>query len=51
MRRGRKTGNPLGGLMIAAGVLILMSLVLPEGFWWFLLGMGLICCGFWCCRH
>ncbi len=35
---------------IAAGIVILMALVLPAAFWWFLLGAGLIACGLWSLR-
>lgn len=35
---------------IIAGCIILMALVLPSGFWWFLLGAGLIGCGLWSVR-
>ena len=39
----RKPPTPvLSAVAIAAGVFILLSLVLPVSFWWFLLGVGLI---------
>ena len=37
-------------LMILIGVLILFVMVLPAGFWWFLLGCALILAGFRCAR-
>ena len=48
MRRGRRCFWGCGE--IAAGVVILMALVLPAGFWWFLLGVGLIGLGLWTFR-
>lgn len=50
MRRGRNT--LLGFAAILAGVIIILSLVLPSAFWWFALAALLICFGFWynrCC--
>ena len=50
MRRGRNT--LLGFVAILAGVIIILSLVLPSAFWWFILAALLICFGFWynrCC--
>ena len=40
----RKKGplGTVGCLVVLAGVLILLSLVLPSGFWWFVLAMVLI---------
>ncbi len=51
MRRGRVNGNLLGLILIAAGATILLAMVLPAGFWWFILGMALIVCGCWLCRR
>lgn len=34
MCRRRNNGNKLGCLVILAGVLIILALVLPPGFWW-----------------
>ncbi len=48
MRRGR--GCCWGLCEIGAGVVILMALVLPAAFWWFLLGAGLIGFGIWTLR-
>ena len=48
MRRGRRNSlPPLGCLVMLAGVLILFALVLPAGFWWFALAVGLIAIGMW----
>lgn len=35
MCRRRRNGNTLGCLVVLAGVLIILALVLPAGFWWF----------------
>ena len=32
------------------GVLIILALVLPAGFWWFALAIALICGGIWLLR-
>ncbi|HIQ79190.1 MAG TPA: hypothetical protein IAB77_08020 [Candidatus Scatomorpha intestinavium] len=48
MRRGKRGGvPPVGCLVILAGVLILFALILPTGFWWFALAVGLIGVGLW----
>ncbi len=50
MRRGRRC---LWGLVaIILGLIILLSLILPSGFWWFLAAAALIGGGLWqmhCC--
>ena len=51
MRRGRGNGGMLGCLMIGLGIIILLALVLPPGFWWFILAGALIVCGFCCARR
>ena len=41
-----------GCTAIGAGVVILLALILPAGFWWFLFGAALIGLGIWyirCC--
>ena len=52
MRR-KHYGSPIGYICIAAGLMIILSLVLPKGFWWFLLGASLVGFGFYynsrCC--
>ena len=50
MRRGRPLGALIGFLMIVLGVLILFTMLLPAGFWWFMFGVALIACGF-CCAN
>ena len=47
MRR-KYFGSPVGYICIVTGIMIILSLVLPRGFWWFLLGAGLVCFGVWC---
>ena len=40
------------GVPTMGGVIIILSLVLPSAFWWFILAALLICFGFWynrCC--
>ncbi len=53
MRRRHERGNVIGYAAIGIGVLILLSLILPRGFWWFALGAALIAFGIWannrCC--
>ena len=50
MRNGRH--RSWGCAAIVAGLVIILSLVLPTQFWWFILAAALICLGFWymrCC--
>lgn len=50
MRWGRRF--LLGCTAIGIGVIILLALILPAGFWWFLSGAALIGLGIWyihCC--
>ncbi len=42
MKRRNKT---IGWIIAAAGVMVILSLVLPTSFWWFILGVFLICVG------
>ena len=42
MCRRRRNGNTLGCLVVLAGVLIILALVLPAGFWWFALAIIVI---------
>ena len=42
MKRYCKT---IGCALAAAGVLIILGMVLPSSFWWFLLGFALIVVG------
>lgn len=51
--RGKGPGA-LGGLsllLIIFGVLIILALVLPQGFWWLMLGVVLILLGLQLCRR
>ncbi len=50
MRKGRR--SLLGCLAIVAGLIIILSLVLPKQFWWFVFAAALIYIGVWyvrCC--
>lgn len=51
--RGRKPGamGPLCTVLIILGVLIIMALVLPAGFWWLMLGVVLILLGLQLCKR
>lgn len=50
----RGKGNPnihrIGCLTVLLGVFVFLALVLPPGFWWFMLGGVLICTGIWIIR-
>ncbi len=35
-----------GCLVVATGVIIVLTIVLPSSVWWFILGLALICGGF-----
>ena len=48
MRRGR--GGIWGCVAIGAGLVIILSLVLPTEFWWFVFAAALIALGIWCMR-
>ena len=48
MRWGRRL--VFGLAAIGLGVVILLALVLPAGFWWFLCGAALIGFGIWTIR-
>ena len=50
MCRRRRNGNTLGCLVVLAGVLIILALVLPAGFWGVALAIALICGGVWLLR-
>ncbi len=52
MRGHRNRGSLIGCISIAAGLAVILSLLLPTGFWWFLFGTGLVAAGIWmnkCC--
>ena len=46
-RRRRRRGPSIGWLVILTGVIIILALILPAGFWWFALAVGLIVAGIW----
>ena len=48
LRRGRHCFWPVAAIL--AGTAILLALVLPSTFWWFLLADGLIAAGIWMLR-
>lgn len=48
MRRGHR--SIIGCIAISAGILIIMSIVLPGEFWWFVLAAALIGGGIWFIR-
>jgi len=50
MRRGMQGKCRWGLIAVAAGVVIIMAIVLPPEFWWFLLAVGLIAAGIWCMK-
>lgn len=50
MGRGWGRGNLIGIVFIAAGTLIILGMILPKVFWWFLLGLVLIVIGVWFLR-
>jgi len=43
--KGRGPMRPLCALLIVSGVMIILALVLPAGFWWLMLGVVLILLG------
>lgn len=45
MRNSKK--NWIAAISILAGVVIILSLVLPSQFWWFVCAAGLIGFGIW----
>lgn len=45
MRCKRPLPKQVGRVLVIAGVLIVSYLVLPSGFWWFLVGVGMIVAG------
>ena len=50
MRR-KHCGSLLGNICIVVGIMIVLALILPSGFWWLLLGAGLIGFGIYLDRH
>jgi len=49
-RPGRKK-SIWGYVAITAGLIIILSMILPAGFWWFLLGASLIGVGLYLNRR
>ena len=52
MRRKQGWGQMWGRIAIVAGLLVLLSRILPSGFWWIMLGVSLISAGLYmkhCC--
>ena len=50
MRRGRQ--SMIGCAAILAGIVIILAIILPTQFWWFVLAAVLIAAGIWyirCC--
>lgn len=47
MRKRRNKNYGIGRLFIIAGTIILLSMILPVRFWWFILGISLISFGIW----
>jgi len=52
MRKGRRCGIGciLGIAAISIGVLIIMAMLLPAGFWWFVIASGMIAVGIYLIR-
>lgn len=44
-KKGKKRGN-IGCMIALLGVFVLLALILPPSFWWFVLGAVLIYVGF-----
>jgi len=49
MRGYRRKPDGLGCVAIGLGIVILLALILPSGFWWFALGVALIVFGVIAC--
>lgn len=47
MRRRRNKRCGIGKLFVIAGTMILLAMLLPVRFWWFILGISLISFGIW----
>ena len=52
MRKNQRTAQMCGRIFIVAGLIVLLSRILPTGFWWIMLGVTLISVGMymkhWC---
>lgn len=47
----RRPFKSFGLLIAAAGLLLVLAIILPSELWWFFLGLGMICAGILICRH
>ena len=50
--RGGRRGCNWGWIAILMGIVIILALILPTEFWWFMLAAALIAAGIWymrCC--
>lgn len=45
MRRRGKRNSVLAWLCIAVGIMVILGMILPVSFWWFMLGVSLIALG------
>lgn len=50
MSRRRRPTVMFGLICILAGGMIILGMILPKAFWWFLLGVALIAFGVWLLR-
>ena len=50
MRRRRRTRLLPGLICVGVGLVIILSMILPVKFWWFVLGMALIGLGLYLMR-
>ena len=50
MGRWRRRWLLPGLVCIALGVVIILGMILPKAFWWFLIGAALIALGVWLIR-
>ena len=50
--KGRGFGyRNIGTIIIFLGIFVLLALILPTSFWWFVLGAVLIAVGIWLSRR
>lgn len=50
MRRKASTKQIAGRIAIITGIVIILAMILPVGFWWFALAAALISLGIWIIR-
>ena len=50
---GRRRGPCpwLGLMLVVVGALIILAMILPKNFWWFILGAAMICAGLYLMRR